>query len=110
MSVYIQGITTPDSGRITIQIGHDGAVYLVNKFVLYKEQYLQDSKATEIQPHGKLIDADAIKKRISHMNIEAYMDGVCYGIHPSLEYLDLLNEILDDAPTIIPASKEETNG
>lgn len=56
-------------------------------------------------PHGNLVDVDVIKKRINYVNMEAYMDGVCYGIHPRLEYLDLLNEILDDAPTIIPAEE-----
>jgi hypothetical protein len=54
-------------------------------------------------PHGRLIDADVLKKRINHMYMEAYMDGACYGIHPSLEQLDLLNEIIDDAPTILEA-------
>lgn len=48
----------------------------------------------------RLIDADALLKRVSCMNMEAYMDGVCYGIHPSLEYLDLLSEIIEYAPTV----------
>jgi hypothetical protein len=54
-----------------------------------------------------LIDADLLKERISHMGMEAYMDGTCYGIHPSLEYLDLLNEIIDDAPTVLDAEGVE---
>jgi hypothetical protein len=58
-------------------------------------------------PHGRLIDADAMLMRINHAGMEAYMDGVCYGVHPSQEYLDLLGEIIDDAPTIIPAEGGE---
>lgn len=60
-----------------------------------------------VQPHGRLIDADALLMRINHEVMEAYMDGVCYGVHPNQEYLYLLGEIIDDAPTIIPASKED---
>ena len=58
------------------------------------------------EPHGRLIDADAMLMRINHEVMEAYMDGVCYGVHPSQEYLYLLGEIIDDAPTIIPAEEE----
>lgn len=59
------------------------------------------------EPHGRLIDADALLMRINHEVMEAYMDGACYGAHPSQEYLYLLGEIIDDAPTVIPAEEDK---
>ena len=62
-------------------------------------------KAISVPTHGRLGDLDAMLMRINHEVMEAYMDGVCYGAHPSQEHLYLLGEIIDDAPpTIIPAS------
>ena len=69
-----------------------------------------DCPLIPVPPHGRLIDADAMLMRINHEVMEAYMDGVCYGVHPSQEYLYLLGEIIDDAPTIIPAEEGETLG
>jgi len=65
-------------------------------------------KAISVPDHGRLVDADALLMRINHEVMEAYMDGVCYGVHPSQEYLYLLGEIIDDAPTVIPASRMKT--
>ena len=66
--------------------------------------------ALTVPSHGRLIDADALLMRINHEVMEAYMDGACYGAHPSQEYLYLLGEIIDDAPTIIPANEEDDDG
>lgn len=65
-----------------------------------------DCPLVPVPPHGRLIDADALLMRINHEVMEAYMDGACYGVHPSQEYLYLLGEIIDDASTVIPASEE----
>lgn len=66
-----------------------------------------DCPLVPVPKHGRLIDADAMLMRINHAVMESYMDGVCYGVHPNQEYLDLLREIIDDAPTVIPAEEGE---
>lgn len=104
MAVLIKGMEMPTDDMKNIMILADGRVF---QFSGYGNLKPLGTAVPVPEPHGRLIDADAIKKRISHMNMEAYMDGACYGIHPSLEYLDLLNEILDDSPTVIPASGTE---
>lgn len=101
MSIIITDLKMPterESFNITIKY---------NGTVLDTETGIQIAEAYELPPHGRLIDADAMLMRINHEGMEAYMDGVCYGVHPSQEYLDLLGEIIDDAPTIIPADPAE---
>lgn len=66
-----------------------------------------DCPLIPIPEHGRLIDADALLMQINHEVMEAYMDGACYGAHPSSEHLYLLGEIIDDAPTIIAAEEDE---
>ena len=61
MSIYISGLEIPQEGRITLQIDSGGGVYVVNKFKIISEKYEESMTATEIQPHGKLIDADEIE-------------------------------------------------
>lgn len=39
MSIFIKGIEIPKEGRITLQIGDDGAVYQVTDFELKAETY-----------------------------------------------------------------------
>ena len=107
MGLCIDGMEMPKEGRITIQIGADGAVYTVSSCKITAEKYEEKYQVIEFpEPHGRLIDADAMLMRINHEVMEAYMDGACYGVHPSQEHLYLLGEIIDDAPTVIPASEE----
>jgi hypothetical protein len=61
MGVYISGLEIPQEGRITLQIDSGGGVYVVNKFSITSEKYEKYMPATEIPPHGRLIDADALK-------------------------------------------------
>ena len=64
MSIIIRGMKLPKEGRITIEIGSDGAVYSVSKKDIWGEKYESDFPAVELPPHGRLIDADALKDRI----------------------------------------------
>jgi len=74
---------------------------------IYMENRPSDCPLIEVpEPHGRLGDLDKLLMRINHEVMEAYMDGVCYGVHPNQEYLYLLGEIIDDAHTIIPATEE----
>jgi len=101
MAILIEGMEMPkEDEEIIIRIDSFGTV--MTEYALP----IVGVKAVPVQPHGRLIDADAMLMRINHEVMEAYMDGVCYGVHPNQEYLYLLGEIIDDAPTIIPASEE----
>ena len=74
---------------------------------IYMENRPSDCPLIEVpEPHGRLGDLDKLLMRINHEVMEAYMGGVCYGVHPNQEYLYLLGEIIDDAHTIIPATEE----
>ena len=109
MSILIEGMKMPKENDYTIAIVYgDGVVteYHEDYWIRGADGEKQIGTAIPVPPHGRLIDADALLMRINHEGMEAYMDGVCYGVHPSLEYLDLLGEIIDDAPTIIPKEGE----
>lgn len=57
MGVYIEGLKMPEQGRVTIQIGSDGAVYFVDKCLIFKEKYEDNCSAIAIKaPHGRLIE------------------------------------------------------
>ena len=101
MGVYINMEMPEDSDMIVIY--SDGTA---RKYLSYTKVIIDEAKAVPIPLHGRLIDADALLMRINHEVMEAYMDGVCYGMHPNQEYLYLLGEIIDDTPTIIPAEKD----
>lgn len=60
MSLIIHGMKLPKEGRITIEIGSDGAVYSVTKKDIWGEKYESGFPAYEIPPHGDLIDRDAL--------------------------------------------------
>lgn len=57
MSVLIKGMEMPKQGRTTIQIGSDGAVYVVDKCLIFKEKYEANYSAIAIKaPHRRLIE------------------------------------------------------
>lgn len=104
MAVLIQGMEMPKDVTL-LAISPDGTVDIISGQPDLSWKTLKH-KAISVPPHGRLIDADAMLMRINHEVMEAYMDGVCYGVHPSQEHLYLLGEIIDDAPTIIHAEEE----
>lgn len=57
MGVYIEGLKMPEQGRVTIQIGSDGAVYFVDKCLIFKEKYEANCSAITVKaPHSRLIE------------------------------------------------------
>ena len=102
--VYIKGMQMPkDGAQRCIVIRSDGSITtLVGAPIDY-------AKAIPVPDHGRLIDADALMKRIraeGNNQAEQYANrrspvvmayGDCYGK-------------CKDAPTIIPADKEDDNG
>lgn len=101
MSLIIKDMKMPKAGRLTLQISTEGSVYIVNHCNITTETYM--TTAVSIPPHGRLIDADAMFKDICD-DINA-MTAV--GIAVDGQWLwDKLNDALEKAPTIIPASEE----
>lgn len=68
MSILIKGMEMPKDGRITLQIGADGAVYKVISCAIIAEKYEKNLEVVELPPHGRLIDADALKQKKKHSN------------------------------------------
>ena len=99
MGVYIKGMEMPKQGRVTLQIGADGVVYVVDKYEIIAEKYEKNFEVFEIPPHGKLIDADAVERNLVKMQM-AQKGVVGHGIRKS-------RAVVRDMETIIPA--EESN-
>lgn len=102
MSILIKGMEMPKDRPQLLWVYPNGKALPVQSDV----DPCKELQAVPVPAHGRLIDADALLMRINHEVMEAYMDGACYGVHPNQEYLYLLGEIIDDAPTVIPASDE----
>ena len=82
MSVYISGLKIPQDGRVTLQIDSNGGVYVVNKFSITSEKYEKSMTATEIQPHGDLVDlSDTVHPNDSmrYMTIDEQLRRTCEG-------------------------------
>ena len=92
--ILIMGMEMPKNGRITIQIGSDGAIYTVGDCKITKEKYEKDYILLEVPDHGRLIDADKLK---------AYWEP------DHNRYFDADNFIhtIECAPAVIPASEEK---
>lgn len=97
MSVYIKGMEMPGliHGSITIRIYPKGKCY--NMHSLWPRDPMKGVTAVPVPPHGRLIDADALKKN-------AYPFPCAIGT----EWAVTLRQI-NDAPTIIPASGGNEN-
>ena len=102
MGVYIKGIEMPterESFNLTIKY---------NGTVLDTETGMQVAEAHELQPHGRLIDADALAKAIGITSMDCY--ECVYGSEGGSctrgeQFCDVCADI-EYAPTIIPASEE----
>lgn len=102
MSILITGIEMPKEGRLTLQISAIGAVYVVNSCSITAETYTTD--AVPVPPHGRLIDADALRQPMYHEAFETdspmqKWDSGCWIRYKMFERLE------ENAPTIIPAEE-----
>lgn len=103
MGVYIQGLKMPRKGRYTIfTVYSDGRV-------VFRFGGDHAGQATPIPKHGRLIDADVLKKVIAdakHMDASVHdgktmcSDHLCIGA----DYDDVCAAI-DETPTVIPADE-----
>ena len=95
--ILIRGMEMPKDGRITIQIGADGAVYFVEKCTIMAEKYEKSSHAVPLpEGHGRLIDAGVFRDQL----IELAMAGKDAA---SIWLILFVEEMLNNAPTIVPA-------
>lgn len=102
--ILIRGMEMPKDGRITIQIGADGAVYFVENCRIMAEKYEKNSHAVTLpEGHGKLGDLDALDKFLHERETEAdakelYFDKAWYRT---------FRQILRLMQTIVPAEGSE---
>ena len=103
MSVYIKGMEMPKESGIGVVIYSDGRAYVADIF--YPESTKYD--AIPVPDHGRLIDADALMNKIDEWDAKAIA-----GENPDCRNGDeyeaamCIAIMVEDAPTIIPASKE----
>ena len=105
MSILIEGMSMPPDGRYTVCVTHDSdyAVHWVfqNQDTL---EFLKHGAVTEInEPHGRLIDADALLKeaevpaRLFPLGWKARFEVNTHAV--------AIGDVMI-APTVIPASEE----
>ena len=103
MSILIEGMKMPTDGIKNIMIFADGRVF---QFSGYGNPKPLGTAVPIPEPHGRLIDADAL-----HNAIAANIIGSRCGEETSVE-IAISEEIIDDLmiidaqQTVIPASKE----
>ena len=94
MGVYIKGMEMPLPGTFNIiYIYSDGQVHMPS----WGKGMTPTNgvKAIPIQPHGRLIDADALKDKWTHRDLDLFSQGWSW-LHD-----------LNQAKTVIPASGTE---
>lgn len=102
MAIYIKGVELPTNCLIcpfTEKDDRMGTICYFTNIVALNIGRQEDCPLTEIlEPHGRLIDADALK---------------CYGIHIGDEYEDKFHDYqwvdrsdIDNAPTVIERSEQ----
>jgi hypothetical protein len=90
--ILIRGMFFPREGHRVIRIYADGRVEGEHSGITL-------GVADELPEHGDLIDRDAFREENDYYLHREF-------INP--KYEDTLDDLLNDAPVIIPASKEET--
>lgn len=102
--ILIRGMEMPKDGKITIQIGADGAVYFVEKCTILAEKYDKSSHAMPLpKGHGRCIDANKLTPDIVN-----YIAGGYGGTVGSMCTLrGYSQQKIDNAPTILEAEVKE---
>jgi len=90
MAIYIKEIYLPEDPNEIIEFAVKGNG---NVFVIGEHFALEACNVQE--PHGRMIDADALTKKIKR-------DGIA-----SDPFVKIVCDYFKDAPTVIPSSEEE---
>ena len=91
--ILIFGMKMPTDEQLRIVLNPNGQLF-VDHGVTFTEY-----EAIELPEHGDLIDRDAFREENEYYLHREF-------INP--KYEDTLDDLLKDAPVIVPASKEET--
>lgn len=99
MGIYIPGMTMPPRGKVKMLVLFDDGVLLDN------EDGQNQWRAIELPPHGRLIDADALRRTMYHEAFETdtpmqRWDSGCWIRFKLFERME------EAAPTIIPADPD----
>ena len=95
MGVYINGMEMPNKKNGAVLIIYPGG-----------ECAFEDGKtypAVPVQPHGRLIDADALDDILADQSEDAY--NRTHAPRSWEKALSAMRDYLDNAPTIIPAEE-----
>ena len=88
--IYIPGLSVPENKAIAVVIHPDGTAYTAKMFAGVCAEYLKDCVAIPVPDHGRLIEAERLKE-VFHRNVASG---------------EAFDQLIDIAPTIIPADKE----
>lgn len=116
MAILIEGMEMPKAQfqKVSTLYHVEGTIFVypdgkarAELSVDYKER--KSYPIVPVQPHGRLIDADVLKKVVAsakHMDADIYDGRLFYSDHLCVgaDYDDVCKAI-DETPTIIPASK-----
>ena len=111
MSVLIQGMEMPEFfDRLFVGRSFDGRIYIRNEREDRERESPTWYPVIEIPPHGRLIDADELTKNIfgSSLSGREWSEQVLTKDKNELQTaLFNLPIMFNNAPTIIPADKED---
>lgn len=95
MGVYIN-MEMPKEYAVIIKIYPDGRIGKIPYVQWFQTDLVEGVQAVPVQPHGRLIDADALEYE------EAYLNG-----HYELGDVEIVTrKDIESAPTIIPAEEK----
>lgn len=104
MSVLIEGLEMPTGcSALTLKVWPDGQVEIFDADGEWKT-----SKAIPVPPHGRLIDADALDDAFTGLRWDS--EGLAHwgGRNEWCLSGNEVEELFNNAPTVIPADKEGT--
>ena len=104
MSILIKGMEMPKDGAYWCEIGVAGEIATITIHGEDRKSF----RLIPIPPHGRLIDADVLMLMIQEYIDEYGWDVDEHGFHSEKWCAMKETEMaINDAPTVIPADKEE---
>lgn len=100
MSILIKGVEMPKDYSVIVKIFPDGRVGAIHTIQWFKADLIPGTQAVSVPPHGRLIDADALRAKMYHEAFETdttmrKWDSGCWIRYKMFERME------EDAPTII---------
>ena len=95
MSMLIEGVDMPRGTNMMLLISPDGDVWEMGD-LSGNDKLIEGAKAIPVSPHGRCIDADALKASL------AFAEKTAEWAVPALR---AVLTVIDEMPTIIPAEE-----